>query len=844
MAEKILAARATVEGERRTVTVLFADAVDSTPIAEAIGEEEMYALMQGCLARMLDAVHHYEGHVATFTGDGVMAVFGAPIAHEESERRAVAAALRMQRVLEDYASEVSARHCVACRFRVGLNTGPVVVGKVNDDLAMDFTAIGDTVNLAARIQQLAEPGAVYLAESTYRAVGDFFDCEPLGSLPVKGKAGPVKAWRALRSKPVQTRLEAAAVRGLSPFVGRRQELDILEARIRQVQQESRGQVAFVSGEAGIGKSRLLVELRRRLAAHDVTWLEGRCISFGRNMPYHLVIDLVRRAFGIAEGDDEAAIIERVEAGTAGWDAPVRRASVPYLRYLLQVEPGDTAVATMDPRERRVGTLDALRTLLIAKSAERPVVVVLEDLHWADEMSQTAIAALLDVVPSVPALLVLTHRPGQGPSFGERTYYTRLALRHLDAEDSGALARGVLQVDSLPAELQALISAKAEGNPFYVEEETRALLDMGVIVKAGGSYTLCRPIEEVDIPNTIQEVILARIDRLEREGRNVIQLASVIGREFTARLLGRISDIQTELESVLGELKTLELIYEKAYFPELAYTFKHALTHDVAYSTLLAERRKALHRLVGTAIEEIYADRLAEHYETLAYHFLAGQHSAGAFTYLVRAGEKAAAAYANTDALEFLAQAIEVGEQLPDPDWSALVAVARRRGFVNFGIGQHRAAAADFDRMLGAARHLGDRSLEGMALAYRGAVEFWDHDFERSEATLRAAFAIGEEGHADVAGHAALVLSALLIVLNRHAECEQFLMVVRRYERRLDPFGQAFWGWFGGRYVTWTGRFDEALEMFERGRPGASRVMAHQLMHAWAEASARAGKGDY
>ncbi len=844
LAEKILAARATVEGERRTVTVLFADAVGSTPIAEAIGEEEMYALMQGCLARMLDAVHHYEGHVATFTGDGVMAVFGAPIAHEESERRAVAAALRMQRALEDYACEVSARRPVECRFRVGLNTGPVVVGKVSDDLAMDFTAIGDTVNLAARMQQLAEPGAVYLTESTYRAAGDFFECEPLGALLAKGKAEPVKAWRALRAKSVQTRLEAAAARGLAPFIGRFRELDTLVGQIRQVREEGKGQLAFVSGEAGIGKSRLLLELRRRLAGQDVTWLEGHCISYGHGMAYHPFIDLVKRAFGIEEGDDETAVIERVEAGTASWDAAARGASVPYLRYLLQVDPGDPAITTMDPRERRVGTVDAMRALLAQESARRPLVVVLEDLHWADEMSRGVLAVLADVVPSVPVLLVLTHRPGQGPALGERTYYTRLALRHLNAADSAALARGVLRVDSLPPELQALIAAKAEGNPFYVEEETRALLEMGVLVKANGSYALGRPIEEIDVPNTIQEVILARIDRLEREARNAIQLAAVIGREFTLRLLGRISDLEAGLESVLGELKVLELIYEKAYFPELAYMFKHALTQDVAYSTLLAERRKALHRLVGAAVEELYADRLAEHYETLAHHYLAGQDWERAFTYLVKAGEKAAAAYANADALEFFARALGVGEQLPDPDWSALAEVARRRGFVNFGIGQHQAAATDFERMLLAARRRGDRTLEGMALACRGTAELWDHDFERSEATLRAALAIAEEGYDDVAAHAALVLATLLIVLNRHDESKIFLALVRRHEGRLDSFGQAFWGAVAGRFITWTGRFDEALQTYERGRPGASRVMSQQLLHQWGMASARAGKGDY
>jgi class 3 adenylate cyclase/tetratricopeptide (TPR) repeat protein len=833
--------RATVEGERRTVTVLFVDAVGSTPLAERLGEEEMYGFMQGCTARMMEAVHAYEGHVASFTGDGLMAVFGAPIAHEESERRAVAAALEMQRSLEEYAGQVKARHMVECRFRVGLNTGPVVVGKVHEDLHMDFTAVGDTVNLAARMEQLADPGAVYLTGHTWRAARDFFECEPLGAVVAKGKAEPVSAYRALRERPARTRLEVSAERGLVPFVGRQRELSVLHGHLEEAR-SGRGQVVFVSGEAGMGKSRLLFEFRRSLG-ESVPWLEGHCISYGHNIAYHPLADVVKRAFGVEESDDETRLIGRVDQRTAGW-LPVSQALVPYLKYLLAVDPGDPAVVAMDPRARRAGIFDALRALLLEESSGEELVVVVEDLHWVDELSEEALAALMDVVPHATILLVLTGRPGQTPSLGERASSNRLALDHLSEEAGRAVARSVLGVDAIPSEVQALIASKAEGNPFFIEEVTKSLVEMGVLARANGSYHLARPLSEIRIPVTIQGVILARIDRLESQAKGAIQLASVIGREFTGRLLERISDPEARLEHVLGELKALELIYQKAYFPELAYMFKHALTHDVAYSTLLAQRRKALHRTVGAAIEELYCDRLVEHYETLAHHYYAGEAWEQAFHYLTKAGEKAAAVYANADALEFYARALEVGEQLPAPDWSALVGVARRRGFVNFGIGHHQAAVADFDRMGEAARRLGDRSLEGMALAYRGAGQLLDHDFEPAEATLRAALAIGEEGYDEVTAHAALVLAFEFFAINRHAEAQPYLALLDRHEEKLDPFGQALWGWLGGRLATWAGRFDEALQKFDRGRPRASRVMTHLLIHRWCEAQALTGRGDY
>lgn len=809
LAEKILRDRARLEGERRTVTVLFADAIGFTPISERLDEEEVYDLMQGCLGRMMDAVHRYEGTITQFRGDGVMALFGAPIAHEDAARRAVAAALEMQKSLDEYVAEVRQRHLIECRFRVGLNTGPVVVGKISDDLDMDYTALGDTVNLAARMEEMADPGTVYLSEQTYRAVQDYFECEPLGALTVKGKAESVLAYKAVRETAVRTRLEAAAERGLTPFVGRDQELAVLRGYLEQAKR-GQGQVVFVSGEAGIGKSRLLLEFRRSILDEGVTWLEGHCISYGKNIPYLPSIDILKRNFDLQEGDNDAAIIRRVDEGTAGWEEAAR-ATVPYLKYLLNVDPGDTAVTTMDPLERRAGIFDSLRALLLQESRQRPLVVVVEDLHWVDEKSEEALAALVDVVASAPVLLVLTYRPGYAHSLGERTYYSRLALGHLAPEESASMAERVLQVATLPAQLQELITGKAEGNPFYIEEVTKSLVESGVLRKSNGSYSLERPAEQVRVPDTIQEVILSRIDRLERQAKEAIQLASVIGREFTVRLLNRISDVGAKLDDLLGELKALELIYEKTYFPELSYMFKHALTHDVAYSTLLLERRKALHRIVAAAIEELYADRLPEHYEALAHHYYEGQEWEKALDYLVKAGDKAAAAFANQNALDYYARALEVCERLGDVPVETTMAIYSGKAGVSLTINEWTDVVDNYSRLRELAGAADNRSVEGLALGGVAFGRVWTHEFDLAEAAAHEALSLADDINDDAIRAGAFFVIGFLDNLrgNLAPARQRMTEAIRLSQETGQPAYEVFGHWFQSLNHSWRGLYEEA-----------------------------------
>ncbi len=846
LARKILRDRARLEGERRNVTVLFADATGFTSLSEQLNPERVYDLMQGCLARMMDAVHRYEGTVTHFTGDGLMALFGAPIAHEDSARRAVLAALELQSSLEEYAAEVNRTLPIQCRFRVGLNTGPVVVGKISDDLDMDYTAIGDTVNLASRMEQLADPGTVVLTQATHRVVRDFIECEPLGAATVKGKAEPVECYRVVGEKAIRTRFEAATERGLTPFVGRTREVEMLVSFYNRAA-EGRGQAVLVSGEAGLGKSRLLLECRRRLAVEGPEWLEGHCISYGKQIPYLPIAELLRRHFAIQEGDPESSVVEKVEAATGAW-GDGSRATVPYLRFLLNVDPGDAKIAAMDAMARRAGILDSLRAFLVEASRARPLIVVIEDLHWIDERAEEALRSLADVIPSLPILFMLTYRPGYVTTLGERSYFNRIALAPLPPEDSATVIRGLLESAHLPAELHRIVGSKAEGNPFYIEEVTRSLLETGALRRRNGDYVLARAPEDIDIPDTIQEVILSRLDRLEREAREAMQLASVIGREFTVRLLDRISKLETNLDDVLQGLRSLELIYEKSYFPELAYMFKHALIHDVAYATLLETRRRALHRLIGAAIEELYADRLAEHHETLAHHFSEGEAWPKALEYSLKAAQKAAAAYANHEALAYYDRALTAAARLPEMPVATLMGIYHGKAEVCLTIDDWRGVVENFDKMCSAARTAGDRRGEGLALAGVAVGLMWSHDFPGSEIAAREALAIGDAGEDESVRAAALTVLALLDALRGNIEsaAEQLPTSIQLSEET----GLALYELFGRSFEVliheWRGDYEiaelRAREAVEASRRYGATFML--LFNMWIEALVLGSRGRY
>src|SRR5712691_1184245 len=655
LAEKILRSRSALEGERRHVTVLFVDVAGFTPLAEKLDPEEVHKILDRCFELITAQVHRFEGTINQYTGDGVMALFGAPIAHEDSPRRAVHAALGIQRALRTYGEELQAQRGLALQMRLGLNTGLVVVGKIGDDLRMDYTAVGDTTNLAARLQQMARPGSVLVSEATHRAVGGFFETLDLGEMPVKGHA-PVRAFEVLRLRGRRMRFDVAVERGLTPLVGRERELGLLLDRFSAVK-AGQGQVVFITGEAGIGKSRLVLECRRALAAAGdaVTWLEGRCISFGKSIPFLPIIDQLRENFGVQEFDGEPEIIAKIEHGMRRMGEV--EAHIPAIRYLLSVDPGDPAFAAMEAVARRRQIFAAVRALTLRGALLRPLVLVVEDLHWIDTSSEEFLNSLMDAVAAVPLLLILTYRVEYALPFGSRSFYTTLTLHSLSEAETAAMAGRVLGTAQFPQELHTALMEKAEGVPLFIEEVTKTILDLGVLKRENGNYHLVKSLAEVSVPDTIQGIIMARLDRLGEDGKRMVKLASVIGRQFLVRLLERIAGLSNRLEGLLRELQALEIIYEQGLLPEPAYIFKHAVIQDVAYNSLLMQRRKALHRAVGEAIEELYQDRLEEYYAELAHHFTQGEVWEKACNYCRQAGEKAMVQSAYREAVRYFEQAL-------------------------------------------------------------------------------------------------------------------------------------------------------------------------------------------
>jgi class 3 adenylate cyclase/tetratricopeptide (TPR) repeat protein len=729
LAEKILTSKASLEGERKQVTVLFVDVSGFTSISERLDPEDVHAFMTKAFELMLAEVHRYEGTVNQFLGDGLMALFGAPVAHEDHARRAVHAALGIRQALDGYQEELRRAKGVTFRMRQGLNTGLVVVGSIGNDLRMDYTAVGDTTNLAARLQQAAEPGGIVISEGTHRLISGYFDTRALGDLSLKGKAAQVRAWGVVSAREGRTRLDVEVDRGLTPFVGRERELQVV-VECAEKAKAGHGQVVFVVGEPGIGKSRLLLEFRQRVG-EDVAWRNGHAMSFGRAMPFHPVIDLLKRSFRLDERDTEQVVIEKVARGVLELGEDMRPA-LPYLRYLLSVDPGDSAVAAMDPKQRRAEIFHALRRLILHAAEIRPQVLLFEDLHWVDQATEDFVAFIADSIPTSRVLLLLTYRPGYVHRLGERTYHTRLVLDSLSAQDSVRMAGAMLAADDLPEGLNALVATKAEGNPFFVEEVIRSLRETGAIRPEGKRYVLAKRLDEIFIPDTIQDVITARIDRLEEAPKKTLQLAAVIGQEFTLRILDRLADVRSQTKEFVEELKAIELIYEKSVFPELAYMFKHALTHDVAYTSLLVRRRKELHRLIGLAIEELYADRLAEHCGILAYHFMRAEDWPKALEYLVKAAEQAAEAFATREALTLYDQALDAAaRQGAALDLETVMAIHQAKCALFFVVSDFERSRAEGERLLEIARRAGNRTREGAALAAIAWASMWSRDLDEA-----------------------------------------------------------------------------------------------------------------
>jgi class 3 adenylate cyclase/tetratricopeptide (TPR) repeat protein len=648
LAEKILVSAGAIEGERKQVTVLFTDISGFTSLASRLDPEAVHEIMDRCFEIILASVHAYEGTVNQFLGDGVMALFGAPIAHEDHAHRALRAALGIRAGLEPLRDHVQQRHGIDFRVRVGINTGPVVVGAIGRDLRMDYTAVGDTTNLASRILNVAEPGEIALSANTHRLTNGYFDFADLGEFPIKGKPEPVRVWTVSAELSGRTRLEVSRERGLTPLIGRNLELERLTTGFRQAA-TGNGAIVMLIGEPGVGKSRLIYEFLRRLDGQGVLELEGTGVSYGQAIPYRPILELVRRYLTLKDGMPPEEIRQRVvyrlrALGLEG-DEPAA-----LLAHFLGIPAPPPILNRLSGAQLKERTFGALRDLFFRASQDAPLVLVVENIHWLDPSSEEFVQYFARALPGHRVLLVLSGRPGSAPPWLAALRADTLTLPGLDDGEIRHMTRSLIQANTLAAPLAKILDDKSEGNPLYVEEILRELQETSGIVVENGEARLRS--EAVAVPATIHDIIAARVDRLTDPLKRTLQGAAVIGRRSGVSLLSRVIEIPWDQTIIrLGELHRLDFVFPSVRDPEPMYSFRHALTQDVVYGGLLERRRRQYHVAAGLGFETLYASRLDDVVELLAYHYGRSGESEKAVDYAIRAGEKAQKRWATTEALE-------------------------------------------------------------------------------------------------------------------------------------------------------------------------------------------------
>ena len=667
LTQKILAQRDKIEGERKQVTVMFCDMEGYTSLTEKLGPEEAYSLMDKVYEILIHKVHDYEGTVNELTGDGIIALFGAPIALEDAPQRAIRSALAIHREMSKFSDKIKAESRMPpIKMRIGIHTGPVVVGTLGNDLRVEFKAVGHTVNLASRMEGLADPGTTFVTEDTFKLTEGFFRFEALGEKQVKGKVEAVKVYRVIAPSTRRTRFDVSAERGLTPFIGRERELELLLDGFERAK-AGKGQAFSIVSEAGVGKSRLLYEFRKAVANEDVTFLEGRCFSYSRGVAYHPFIDILKSNFDIQEGEGDSEIREKVKMGLKliGID---ETSTLPYFLELLSVKDSGIDQISMSPEARKDRIIEAIKRITLKGSEIRPLVIAFEDLHWLDKSSEDVAKNLLESIPGSKVLLIFTYRPEFVHTWGAKSYHSQLTLHRLSNRESLEMVTYILGTKEIERALENLVLEKTEGVPFFIEEFIRSLKDLKIIERKENVYRLSKDIHQLTIPSTIQDVIMARVDSLPERAKEVLQTGSAIEREFSYPLINHVTGLpEKELLSYLSILKDSELLYERGIYPQSNYIFKNALTREVVYGSILDKRKKRLHEEIGSAIEELYKDSLSEHYEVLAEHYFLSENysKSGEFSRLAsRKAEKAASFH---DAIAFTKKRVTSLERLPQKD---------------------------------------------------------------------------------------------------------------------------------------------------------------------------------
>ncbi len=827
LADKILASKSALEGERKQVTVLFADVKSSMELAESVDPEQWHRILERFFQILADGVHRFEGTVNQYTGDGIMALFGAPIAHEDHAQRACYAALHLRDELRRFAQELRRERGLDFATRIGLNSGEVVVGKIGDDLRMDYTAQGHTVGLAQRMEALAEAGRIYLSAATAQRVEGFFALEDLGAFNVKGSSPPVQAYALEGLGRLRTRFDRARARGLSRFVGRADEMRLLESALAR-SEHGEGQVIAVVAPAGTGKSRLCFELVERCRAKGLTVLEAQALAHGRSIPLRPLLEMLRQRFGITERDTDRAAREKIAGALLLLD-PSFAEMLPEIFEFLGVPDPARPAPRIDPEAAQRRMLQHLRRVVHADSRDRTVVTLIEDLHWLDGASDRFVADLVEIAPATRHLVLLNFRPEYTAEWRTSASVQQIALQPLGPEAVREMLAGIIGDDASVRGLPERIHARTGGNPFFTEEIVQALIEDGSLAGSPGSYRLTRGLDKVPLPETVQSVLAARIDRLEPRDKRVLQTAAVIGREFAHPLLAAVCDVvSAELDAALAALRRAEFLCENALYPEVEYAFKHPLTHEVAYQSQLTERRGAVHRAVAHAIEARYADKLDEHAAEIAWHWEGAGDAVQAARWHLRAAE-----WANVrDAREYgrhMRLAYDLLRESPE-DSAAASLLARAAGGLlaqgwHFGMSLEEARAV-FSRGQRAVERTGDApALAHLEYDFGNSLFAAGHLVEAMAVTRQALHRLEELKECELRTR----------FIPGAAAGETFLGNLDRAERMLDAFvrevpdeeltgfapeGPALLpfrlSWIAQLY-GWQGRLHEAAQVAERVR---------------------------
>ncbi len=852
LAQRILASRRALEGERKQVTVLFADTKGSMELLADRDPEDARRLLDAVLERMIDAVHRYEGTVNQVLGDGIMALFGAPIAHENHAVRACYAALRMQEDVGRYGDEMQRTHGVPVQIRVGLNSGEVVVGSIGSDLRMEYSAVGQTTHLAARMEQMAKPASVLLSPETMRLAEGYVQVRALGPVPVRGMADPVEVFELVGATTARTRLQVSAVRGLTRLVGRQAELGLLRQTLDHAR-NGRGQVVALVGEAGVGKSRLAWEITRSHRSRDWLVLEGSAASHGKTTTWLPLIDLLRAYFRVEEGDDARTVREKLIGRLLALDEALRPTLAAF-EALLETPVEDPAWGRLDAATRQHRTVEAVKGLLLRESQVQPLLLVLEDLHWIDGATQALLDGLVESLPAARVLLVVNYRPEYQHGWASKTYYSQLRLDPLPPDTAEGMLDSLLGGDAGLVPLKRLLIARTQGNPFFLEEMVRSLAESQALTGTPGDYHLATALPAIEIPPTVQAVLAARIDRLSADDKRLLQQASVIGKDVPLLLLRAIADMpEQDLQRGLAHLQAAEFLYETRLFPEPEYTFRHTLTQEVAYGSLLHERRRELHARIVGALESLYPERLAEHAARLAHHAFRGEVWGKALKYLKQT--QTAASRSSLDAVlgtdesaaalfwdGHYARAIEVGQRdlaiaAGFKSFGLNVVANLRLGQAHHALGDYGRAADFFTRTITSLQ--GDLERErfdmpGLPSVYARTWLGWClaefGDFPEGIVRGEEAVAIAEAADQDYSRVLAAWGLGTLHVVRGDPEraipvLERALVVTRMADTLLlfpfvaTPLGAAY---------ALAGRVDDALPLLEDGlrQAGAMNLQAH------------------